>query len=124
MSNMQTQVDALKDKMLQKSYYVMTRQMLDPSKLAPVMLEHYQWMIKLEQDNRVFASGPMFKEDGSKGVGLTIFRVESFEEARCFAKQDPFVTSGAVDFELQRWQLNEGRINVAINFSDQTYNFS
>ena len=124
MPDIDPKVKALKDQMLQKSYYVMFRTVEDRSKIRPVLLDHYQWMIRLEKENKVLASGPMFKNDGTQGVGMTVFRCDSFTDAEALAAQDPFVVSGAVSFEVQRWQINEGRINVSVDFSDQSYNFS
>jgi uncharacterized protein YciI len=122
--NQPPEVAALKEKMWQKSYYVMTRSMRDPSKIKPVLLDHYQWMIQMEKDDLVFASGPLFAQDGSQGVGMTVWRVESFEEADRLAAQDPFVSNGGVDYEIQRWQINEGRVNVSVDFSDQSFRVS
>lgn len=124
MPNQPPEVAALKEKMWQKNYYVMTRSMRDPSKIKPVLLDHYQWMIQMEKDDLVFASGPLFEQDGSQGVGMTVWRVESFEEADRLAAQDPFVSNGGVDYEIQRWQINEGRVNVSVDFSDQSFRVS
>ena len=124
MAEIPAEVKALKDKMLQKQYFVMTRKMIDPSKLPPVLLDHYHWMIDLEKQGKVFASGPMFEKDGQQGVGMTAFRVDSWEEAEQLAAADPFCEAGAVGFDIQRWQVNEGRVNVSIDFSDQTYSMS
>ena len=124
MADVPPEVKKLKDQMLQKSYYVMFRKPVEPSKIGSVMLEHYQWMIALEKENRVLISGPVFKNDGTPGVGMTVFRCESFEEAEKLAAQDPFVLCGAVSYEVQRWQINEGRVNLSVDFSDQTYSFS
>jgi uncharacterized protein YciI len=110
--------------MWKKSYYVMTRSLIDPEKIKPNLLEHYRWMIQMEKENLVFASGPLFKQDGSQGVGMTVWRVDSFDEAEGLAAQDPFVIGGGVDFKIQRWQINEGRVNVSVDFSDQTYTAS
>jgi uncharacterized protein YciI len=124
MTDIDPKVKALKEQMLQKSYYVMFRTVEDRVKISPVLLDHYQWMIRLEKENHVLASGPMFKNDGSQGVGMTVFRCGGFAEADALASQDPFVICGAVSYEVQRWQINEGRINVSVDFSDQTYSFS
>ncbi len=124
MADINPEVKKLKDQMLQKSYYAMFRTPLDSSKVPAVMLEHYHWMIALEKENQVFLSGPLFKSDGSPGVGMTVFRCESFEQAESIAEQDPFVVCGAVSYEIQRWQINEGRVNISVDFSDQTYSFS
>jgi hypothetical protein len=121
MTDEQTEVQALKDKMWQRSYYVMFRTVIDPSLIPDVMLEHYKWMIAMEKQNKVFASGPLFDKSNKKGVGMSVLRADSWEEAEQLARGDPFVTSGAMEFSIQRWQVNEGRINVSIDFSDQTY---
>ena len=124
MADIPAEVKTLKDKMLQKQYFVMTRKMIDPGKLVPVLLDHYRWMIALEKQGKVFASGPMFEKDGQQGVGMTVFRVDSWEEAEQLAGADPFCEAGAVGFDIQRWQVNEGRVNISIDFSDQTYSMS
>jgi uncharacterized protein YciI len=124
LSDIPQEVAVLKEKMWQKSYYVMTRSLIDPEKIKPNLLEHYRWMIQMEKENLVFASGPLFKQDGSQGVGMTVWRVDSFDEAERVAAQDPFVIGGGVDFKIQRWQINEGRVNVSVDFSDQTYTAS
>jgi uncharacterized protein YciI len=121
LADLPQEVAALKDKMWQKSYYIMTRSVRDPLKIKAVLLAHYQWMIQMEKEDLVFASGPLFKQDGSQGVGMTVWRVGSFEQAERLAAQDPFVSSGGVDYEIQRWQINEGRVNISVDFSDQTY---
>lgn len=115
-------VKALKERMWKKQYYLMSRTLVHPERIPGVLLEHYEWMIAMEKDGHVFASGPVFDKGGEQGVGLTVFRAESWEQAEEYASADPFVTSGAVDFEIKRWQVNEGRISVSIDFSDQTFN--
>lgn len=117
------EVDRLKSAMLKKSYYAMFRRIVNPAALKPVVLEHYKWIIDLEKRGLVFASGPLFKADGTMGVGMTILRAQSHEEAETLAIGDPFCKAGAAEFEIQRWQINEGRISIAIDFSDQTYTF-
>ena len=87
------------------------------------MLEHYCWIIELEKQGRVLASGPVTERGGGPGVGMTVFRCDSFEEAAELAATDPFFTSGAAEFEIARWQINEGRLTVSIDLSDGGYRF-
>ncbi len=115
------EVEAIKSKMLQKSYYLMFRNVLDGSRVPDLMLDHYRWLINLEKQGKVFASGPMFDKDGEKSAGVTVFSTETWEEAEALAAEDPFCASGAMEFSLKRWQINEGRINIAIDFSDSTF---
>lgn len=119
-SNPMEEVELLKSLMWKKSFFLMTRTINDPTKLAPVALLHYQWIIGLEKQGKVFASGPLFSPDGKQGAGMTVFRVASFEEAEKHAEEDPFVSSGAVTYDLQKWQINEGRLNITVDFSDMS----
>lgn len=118
------EITRLKWRMLMKSYYVMFRNIIDRSKLPEALLPHYRWIIELEKQGHVFASGPLFADDNGPGVGMTVFRTSSFEETAALAAQDPFVLSGAATFEIKRWQLNEGRISIQIDLSDQSYSLS
>jgi uncharacterized protein YciI len=117
----QEEIARLKSRMLMKSYYVMFRSVVDRGKLAGAALDHYRWIIALEKQGRVFASGPLFEADGSQGAGMTIFRAESAEEASSLATGDPFCIAGGVEFVIRRWQLNEGRLQFHLDLSDQTY---
>jgi uncharacterized protein YciI len=123
-TSVQEEIERLKSRMLKKSYYVMFRNVLDRSKIAPAALDHYRWIIALEKEGRVFASGPLFEADDSQGAGMTVFRAGSMEEADALAASDPFCISGAVSYNLQRWQLNEGRLQLHLDLSDQTYSLA
>jgi uncharacterized protein YciI len=117
------EVERLKARMLKRSFFVMSRTIVEPAKLPTLALPHYQWIIELEKQGVVFASGPLFKRDGSAGVGMTVFRVTDYEAAEALAASDPFCTGGAATYDLQRWQINEGRLTVTVDFSDQSYKF-
>jgi uncharacterized protein len=113
------EVALLKSRMMMKSYFVMFRRVVDGKKFSPeVLLDHYRWIIQLEKDNLVFASGPLFERDSTQGVGMTIFRTQTHEEAHALGACDPFVLAGAVEFDIKRWQVNEGRIQISVDFSD------
>ena len=64
MSEKSAEVEAIKSKMLKKSYYLMFRNVVDGSRVPDLMLDHYQWLINLEKQGKVFASGPMFDKEG------------------------------------------------------------
>jgi uncharacterized protein len=117
----QQEIARLKSRMLMKSYYVMLRRVVDREKLAGAALAHYRWIIGLEKEGHVFLSGPLFDAAGGPGVGMTVFRAGDFDEAATLAAGDPFCTSGGAVYELKRWQLNEGRIAVHVDLSDQVY---
>lgn len=117
------EIERLKSTMIMRSFFVMFRTIVDPAKGKSAALEHYRWIIGLEKQGLVFASGPLFTDENTLGAGMTVFRVGNREAAAQLAAGDPFITSGAATFEIKRWQINEGRINVSIDFSDQTYRF-
>jgi len=119
----QIEVELLKSKMLMKSYFVMFRRIVAREKLNAVMLDHYKWVIDLEKRNLILASGPVYQRDGGPGVGMTVFKVADWESAHALAETDPFCLAGAAEFDVCRWQINEGRISLTIDFSDQTYRF-
>lgn len=121
MSGDAEEIERLKARMIMRSFYVMFRTVVDPTRMPPAMLAHYRWIIDLEKQGLVFASGPLFAEGGKPGVGMTIFRVVDQAEAEALAAGDPFVSGGGATFEIKRWQINEGRVTIAFDFSDQTY---
>lgn len=118
------EIERLKSRMLKKSYYVMFRSIVDRGKLAGAALAHYHWIIALEKQGQVFASGPLFEADGSQGAGMTVFRADSADEASALAAGDPFCIAGGVDFVIRRWQLNEGRLEFHLDLSDQSYSLA
>jgi uncharacterized protein len=112
------EIERLKSSMMKLGFFVMTRRLVDASRLDDVMLNHYRWIIAQEKAGRVFASGPLFNADGSKGPGMSVLRAADFAEADRLAASDPFVSSGVMAYELARWQVNEGRITVSVDLSD------
>lgn len=123
-ANEMDEIARLRSRMLMKTYFVMFRQMVDPSKIESHMLDHYHWVIALEKDDKVFASGPLFAEEGAIPVGMTIFRASDRAEAEALAAGDPFIVSGAMTFDVQRWMIAEGRIGITVDFSDQTFSIA
>jgi len=86
--------------------------------LKPYLAEHLAYMIALEREGSLFASGPF--GDGTKGDGMTIVRAADEEEARDMALRDPFVTNGIRTFTIARWTVMEGSLSVTVNFSDRS----
>jgi uncharacterized protein YciI len=80
--------------------------------------EHLAYMVLLEKQGLLFASGPL--KGGAVGDGLTIYNTRTLAHARRLAKQDPFVRLGLRDFEMREWTLMEGAMSFTINLSDRT----
>ena len=86
--------------------------------------EHVAWLLGLERQNLLLASGPLLSGPGTgPGSGVTILRAPDEETARKIADGDPFVRHGLRTFELYRWRLNEGSIGVRISLGTGTYDW-
>jgi uncharacterized protein YciI len=90
--------------------------------VTPYLAEHLEYMISLERQGKLFASGPL--GDPSKADGMTIVRAASEEDARQMALRDPFVINGIRTFKIVPWTVMEGSLSVTVNFSDQTATIS
>jgi len=86
--------------------------------VKPYLADHLAYMIELERQGKLFASGPF--GDGTKGDGMTIVRAADEEEAREMARRDPFVVHGIRTFTIQSWTAMEGSLNINVNFSDRS----
>jgi len=112
----------LMGKMLRKKLYVLiSKPLVAPEKLKPLLAVHLDYMINLEKRGLLFASGPLTEPDGApSGHGLTILRVTDAAEARRIAEAEPFFAQGLRTFELKEWTVMEGTLGVRVNLSDQS----
>lgn len=117
---------ATRQKMLRLNLWVITTKNVAPlEELSELLEAHLDHQIRLEKDGVLFGAGPLSHPDGSStGTGLIIIRAASEAEARRIADQDPFHSFGLRTYSLQQWSLNEGRVCIAVDFSDQSYRFA
>lgn len=108
--------------MLRKRLYVvLSKGGAAADELARHLPAHLEYMIDLEKQGILFASGPLAEGDGRmRGDGMTILRAPSAEAARAIASADPFVVHGLRSFELREWTVMEGSLGIRVNFSDQS----
>lgn len=90
--------------------------------IGPVMeniAAHLAYQESLEQDGTMFAAGPHWTDDEQswEGEGLVIYRAKSLTEAREIAARDPMHVSGARDFTVKPWLVNEGTLSVRLDFA-------
>jgi uncharacterized protein YciI len=83
--------------------------------IVPHLAEHLDYLIALEAEGKIFASGPM-NVPGS-GDGMTILKVETEDEALAIAQADPLVKRAGRSFTVHPWTVNEGQITVTVSFS-------
>jgi hypothetical protein len=108
--------------MLRKRLFViLSKGAATAEQIGAVLPQHLEYMIGLEKQGVLFASGPLSAPVGAAvGDGLTILRAASAEDARKIASADPFVVNKLRSFEVREWTLMEGSFGVKVNFSDQT----
>ena len=107
--------------MLQKQMYIVHTRPVDG--LGPVMENldpHLEFQIKLEQDGIMFAAGPLWADDEEtwEGEGMVVIRADNLAHARDIAASDPMHASGAREFTVRPWLVNEGGFTLRITFSD------
>jgi uncharacterized protein len=90
--------------------------------VRPHLADHLLFMIELEKQGKLFASGPF--GDGTKGDGMTILRAANEEEAHAIALRDPFVVHGIRTFKIEAWTAMEGSLTFTVNFSDKSASIS
>ena len=112
----------LTQRMLRKKLYViLSKGDATAEQIGALLPQHLEYMIGLEKQGVLFASGPLTATPGTpQGDGLTILRAGSAEEARAIASADPFVINNLRSFEVREWTLMEGSFGVKVNFSDQS----
>lgn len=104
-----------------KLYVVLSKGAATQAQLGELLADHLDYMIGLEKQGVLFASGPLTATPGQPlGDGLTILRAASEDEARRIASADPFVINELRSFEVREWTVMEGSFGVKLNFSDQT----
>jgi len=62
---------------------------------------HMEHIVKMAASGKLLVAGPF--ADGGDLRGMFIFRVETLEEARALAEQDPAVKAGRLKLEWHPW---------------------
>jgi uncharacterized protein YciI len=118
-------VEELHARMLKKPLWlVMSKPAAPPAEMAQHLKAHLEHQIRLEKAGIMYGAGPATMPGAAApSFGLIIIRAKDEAEARRIADADPMHSSGARQYELYAWSLNEGCINVKLNFSDQSFAF-
>ena len=85
------------------------------------MREHLEHQMAIEKAGILFAAGPVSGVDPP--YGMIIVRAASRADAQRIADSDPMHIHKLRTYVLKEWMVNEGRINVTLDFSDGTYRF-
>jgi uncharacterized protein YciI len=107
--------------LLAKQLYVVLTRPTDG--LQPVLdnlQEHLAYQLDLEQKGIMFAAGP-FADDSEEcweGEGMVIIRAANLNDARTIADTDPMHQSGARQYRIRPWLLNEGSLTLKVTYSN------
>jgi uncharacterized protein YciI len=90
-----------------------------PDQIVPHIPDHLRHLVAMEKSGVLVASGP-FIEGGQVGLrSMMIIRAKDIAEARKIAQEETLHKLGLRRFTVEEWQLNQGRVSVQIDFSDQ-----
>ena len=108
------------NEMLNKDLYVIFTK--PTNGMGPVMEnldEHLKFQVSLEKKGIMFGAGPFWDENEIdwNGEGMVIIRANSINHAKEIANSDPMHSSGARSFIVRPWLLNEGNIEVSLDYS-------
>lgn len=100
-------------------YAVFTRPVNGIGPIMENLPAHLAYQEYLEREGIMFAAGPNWTDDEKdwEGDGLVIYRAGSLEEARQIAAKDPMHMSGARDFRVRPWLVNEGKMTIVLGLA-------
>lgn len=81
--------------------------------------DHLKFQVSLEKQGIMFGAGPFWEDNEIdwNGEGMVIIRANSIDHAKEIASTDPMHKSGARSFTVRPWLLNEGNIEISLDYS-------
>ncbi|WP_299138441.1 YciI family protein [uncultured Tateyamaria sp.] len=105
--------------------YVIKSTPRDMSLVKETLPDHLAYQKKLEAEGVLFLAGPVSDKTGiaMDAEGMMIYRAPDFETAHELAINDPMHLSGARDYEIRKWLINEGSVSLSVSLSGQAAHF-
>jgi len=98
--------------------WVIETVVIDVELMMATMDSHIRYQLKLEREGIMFAAGPVFELDAKiPSGGMIVIRAETAEIARSIADADPMHNSGARNYTLRKWVVNEGSFTITVPFT-------
>jgi uncharacterized protein YciI len=113
--------ELLKPMLKKRLYVALSKAVAKPEQMSPFVAEHLHYMNQLENEGKLFASGPFIQEGVLVGDGLTILQAASLEEAHALMSAEPLIKLGLREFDLRPWELREGRVTITLNSSTSSF---
>ncbi len=107
-------------------FVVLTEPAADKQAVRDMLPRHLEYQRTLEREDRLVAAGPLSDETGQDwtGKGLIILRAQSLEDARQVAANDPMHGSGARNYVVLPWLMNEGSFALTVKLASQEVSFT
>ena len=107
-------------------YVVTTTPVGAPEDVKASISAHLEYQTEKEAEGVLVLAGPLSDETGEEmqGMGMIVYRAASLEAARVIAQADPMHSSGARNFTLRKWMVNEGNLNISVNLAGQKVTLS
>ena len=112
--------------MLNKDLYVVfTKPENGMKEVMENLEEHLKFQVSLEKNGVMFGAGPFWEDNEIdwNGERMVIIRANSLDHAKQIAASDPMHQSGARNFTVRPWLLNEGNIQVSLDYSTGKFKF-
>lgn len=102
-------------------YCVISEPAGDVQLLESTLPDHLAYQNERGAAGDLVFAGPLSDETGTQmiGMGMIIYRAESFEAAQALAEADPMHAVGARKFTLRRWMINEGSFGINVKLAGQ-----
>lgn len=113
--------ELLKPMLKKRLFVALSKAIAQPEEILPFVAEHLAYMNSLENEGKLFASGPFVQENVLVGDGMTIFQTGTIEEARTLMQAEPLIKRGMRIFDLRTWELREGRMTITLNASTSSF---
>ena len=93
-----------------------------PEAIRDNLQSHLAYQQQQEALGALAFAGPLSDLSGEQmeGMGMIVYRAESLAAASAIADADPMHKSGARNYTIRRWLINEGSIQLSIKLSSQT----
>src|SRR5271163_3835315 len=113
--------ELLKPMLKKRLFVALNKAVARPDEMLPFVAQHLEYMNRLENEGKIFASGPFVQEGVLVGDGLTILQTSTLEEAHALMSAEPLIKRGLREFDLRLWELREGRIIITLNSSTSSF---
>ena len=96
-----------------------SRPVVGPEDFSKHLPDHLAYLGEQERAGRLMMAGPLSDEAGTgmSGIGLLVWRADSWDAARALADGDPMHKAGVKTYEMRRWLINEGSLSLTVGLS-------